>query len=31
MAAGEREIAAGDGYTLADVMKEADALLGDSE
>ena len=31
LAAGEREIAAGGGYTLADVMKEADALLGDSE
>jgi prevent-host-death family protein len=31
LAAGEREIAAGGGYTLADVMKEADALLGDNE
>ncbi len=31
LAAGEREVAAGGGYTLAAVMKEADALLGDSE
>ena len=29
LAAGEREIAAGEGYTLDSVMKEADALLGD--
>lgn len=29
LAAGEREIADGEGYSLADVMKEADALLGD--
>ncbi len=29
LAAGEREIAAGEGHSLADVMKEADALLGD--
>jgi len=29
LAAGEREIAAGEGHTLADVMKEADALLED--
>jgi len=29
LAAGEREIAAGEGHTLAQVMKEADALLGD--
>jgi prevent-host-death family protein len=29
LAAGEREIAAGEGNSLADVMKEADALLGD--
>ena len=29
LAAGEREIAAGEGYTLSSVMKEADALLGD--
>jgi len=29
LAAGEREIAAGEGHTLARVMKEADALLGD--
>ena len=29
LAAGEREIAAGEGSSLADVMKEADALLGD--
>ena len=31
LAAGEREIAAGEGYTLAAVMKEADALLRDHE
>ena len=31
LAAGEREIAAGDGHTLANVMKEADALLGDDD
>lgn len=29
LAAGEREIAAGKGHTLASVMGEADALLGD--
>jgi prevent-host-death family protein len=29
LAAGEREIATGEGYTLDSVMKEADALLGD--
>lgn len=29
LAAGEREIAAGESHALADVMKEADALLGD--
>jgi prevent-host-death family protein len=29
LAAGEREIAAGEGHALASVMKEADALLGD--
>ncbi len=29
LAAGEREIAARGGHTLASVMKEADALLGD--
>jgi prevent-host-death family protein len=29
LAAGEREIAAGVGHSLAEVMKEADALLGD--
>jgi prevent-host-death family protein len=29
LAAGEREIAAGEGHTLVSVMKEADALLGD--
>ena len=29
LAAGEREIAAGEGHTLASVLKEADALLGD--
>jgi prevent-host-death family protein len=29
LAAGEREIAAGAGHSLASVMKEADALLGD--
>jgi len=29
LAAGEREIEAGKGHTLASVMKEADALLGD--
>lgn len=31
LAAGEREIAAGEGHSLASVMKEADALLGDGE
>jgi hypothetical protein len=31
LAAGEREIAAGEGHSLASVMKEADALLGDEE
>jgi prevent-host-death family protein len=31
LAAGEREIAAGEGHSLASVMKEADALLGDDE
>lgn len=31
LAAGEREIADGDGHTLANVMKEADALLGDDD
>ena len=29
LAAGEREIAAGEGHTLANVLKEADALLED--
>ena len=29
LAAGEREIAAGKGYTLSALLKEADALLGD--
>ena len=29
LAAGEREIAAGEGHSLADVLKEADALLRD--
>ena len=29
LAAGEREIAAGEGYNLDSVMKDADALLGD--
>ncbi len=29
LAAGEREIAAGEGHTLASVLKEADAVLGD--
>jgi len=29
LAAGEREIAAGEGHTLASVLKEADALLED--
>lgn len=28
LAAGEREAASGEGHSLADVMKEADALLG---
>jgi len=28
LAAGEREIAAGEGHTLASVLKEADAVLG---
>jgi len=31
LAAGEREIAAGEGHSLSSVMKEADALLGDEE
>ncbi len=31
LAAGEREIAAGEGHTLASVLKEADALLGEDE
>ena len=31
LAAGEREIAAGEGHTLASVMKEGDALLGDGD
>lgn len=29
LAAGEREIVAGEGHALASVMKEADALLGE--
>ncbi len=29
LAAGEKEITVGEGHTLASVMKEADALLGD--
>lgn len=29
LAAGEREVASGEGHSLADVMKAADALLGD--
>ena len=31
LATGEKEIAAGDGHTLASVLKEADALLGDGD
>ncbi len=31
LAAGEREIAAGEGHSLAEVMKEADALLRDDD
>ncbi len=31
LAAGEREIANGKGHSLENVMKEADALLGDEE
>ena len=29
LAVGEREVASGEGHSLVDVMKEADALLGD--
>lgn len=31
LANGEEEIAAGEGHTLASVLKEADALLGDGD
>ena len=31
LATGEKEIAAGEGHTLASVLKEADALLGDND
>ncbi len=31
LARGEREIAAGSGYSLSDVLAEADALLADDE
>ncbi len=31
LATGEKEIATGEGYTLASVLKEADALLKDDD
>lgn len=31
LATGEKEIALGEGHSLASVMKEADALLGDND